>query len=152
MEKQLNINFDAMNLKTLTLSLLATAAMFGAQAQDTSSDAEKVAAKEARISAMTRTVAEELQLDAEQTQRMAESDDRYAIGMSAMRSLTNDHDLLVKKSDELYQQHERELKEILGEEKYQHLHDWRKAKSNEGMNKLQQVDPKPQPVTPMATE
>lgn len=132
-----------MNLKPLSLALLASVAMLGAQAQDSTTDAEKVAAKQARVSAMTRTAAEELKLDEAQIRRMAESDEKYAIGMSAIRSLSNDRELIVKKSEELYNQHESELLEILGEEKYKQLYEWRKAKSNEGQQKLESVDPKP---------
>ena len=130
-----------MNLKTLSLTLLATVAMLGAQAQDSTTDAEKVAAKQARVSAMTRTAAEELKLTDEQVTRLAASDDKYAIGMSAIRSLSNDRDAIVKKSEELYNQHESELLEILGEEKYKQLNEWRKAKSNEGMKKME-TEPK----------
>ncbi len=131
-----------MNLKTLSLTLLATVAMLGAQAQDSTTDAEKVAAKQARVSAMTRTAAEELKLTEDQVNRLAASDDKYAIGMSAIRSLSTDRDAIVKKSEELYNQHESELLEILGEVKYKQLNEWRKARSNEGMQKLESVDPK----------
>lgn len=134
-----------MNLKTLSLTVLAATAMLGAQAQDAASDADKVAAKQARISAYSANLAEELGLDAQQTERMAKADEKYAIAMSAMRSMTNDREVLIQKSQELHAQHETELKEIMGAEKFQKLHEWRKAKSQEGMKKLE-------PITPPATQ
>lgn len=134
-----------MNLKTFSLSVLAAAAMLGAQAQDQVTDAEKVAAKEARISAYSANLAQELGLDAQQTEQMARADEKYAIAMSAMRSMTNDREILIQKSQELHADHEAELKTILGAEKFQQLHDWRKAKSQEGMKKLE-------PAAPPATQ
>lgn len=132
-----------MNIKTLSLFVMAATATLGAQAQSTDSDADKVAAKQARISAMTRSVAEELQLDADQTQRLAQADEKYAIAMSAMRSITNDRDLIIKKSQELHAEHEKAVQQIVGEENYIKLHEMRKAKSSEGLNKIGSVDPLP---------
>lgn len=132
-----------MNLKTLSLTMLAAAAMVGAQAQSTDSDADKVAAKQARIAGYTTTIAQDLGLNDEQTRRMAQADEKYAIAMSAVRSMTTEQDLLIKKSEELYNEHEASLKEILGAGKYQELLEWRKAKSREGMKQLEPVAPPP---------
>ncbi len=132
-----------MNLKTLSLTVLAATAMLGAQAQDALTEADKVAAKQARISAYTTTMAEELGLDAEQTERMAKADEKYAMAMSAMRSMTSDREVIIQKSEELHNEHEAALKEILGEQQYQKLQEWRKAKSSEGMKKLESQSPPP---------
>lgn len=130
-----------MNLKTLSLTVLAAVAILGAQAQSATTDAEKVAAKQARISAYSANIAEALGLDADQTERMAKADEKYAIAISAMRSMTNDREVLIQKSQELYADHEAELLEILGAEKFQELQEWRKAKSQEGMQKLEPLAP-----------
>jgi len=130
-----------MKLKTLTLTMLATIAIMSAQAQDAVKEADIVAAKEARISAYSANLAKELGLDAQQTERMAKADEKYAIAISAMRSMTNDREVLIQKSQELHAEHEAELLTILGEEKFRQLQEWRKAKSQEGMKKLEPVAP-----------
>lgn len=130
-----------MNLKTLSLTVLGAVAILGAQAQDATTDAEKVAAKQARISAYSANLAQELGLDERQTERMAKADEKYAIAISAMRSMTNDREVLIQKSQELHAEHEAELLDIMGAEKFQKLHEWRKAKSQEGMQKLEPVAP-----------
>lgn len=131
-----------MNLKTLSLTLLASAAMLGAQAQNGLTDAQMVTAKQAHVAVMTSTAAEELQLDADQIKRMEASDEKYATSLTDLRTQSTDLDVIVKKSEDLYRQHEQELSEILGEEKYRKLNEWRKAKSSEGMKKMQTADPK----------
>jgi hypothetical protein len=130
-----------MNSKTLSILLLVCTMAFSVQGQDAIAPAQDASTVKARVSQHSLALAKELGLDEDQTQRMAKADEQYAIAMSTLRSMTTDREVLLQKGEGFAQEHEAALQDILSPEQYEKLLAIRKAKSQEGMQKMQQLQP-----------
>lgn len=100
-----------MNIRSITLALVACAAISGVQAQvSTSGTATEQPAqqKESRHDRIVR----ELGLDADQAARMKESDEKYSDAMNKLRGSTTDRATISTESVKLRDQHDAELKGI----------------------------------------
>lgn len=130
-----------MNTKSFTLTVLAAFAAFGLHAQATVQPIGTP--QEERVSQHSLNLAKELGLDQDQTDRMAKADMHYATAMAALRSVTNDREVLVQKGEELRQEHEKTLQEILTPEQMAKLNSIRMAKAQQGRTKLESISPPP---------
>lgn len=130
-----------MNTKSLTLTVLAVVAAIGLNAQATMQPTGTP--QEERVSQHSLKLAEELGLDQDQTERMAKADMHYATAMAALRSVTNDREVLVQKGEELRQEHEQSLRSILTPEQMDKLNSIRMAKAQQGRTKMESISPPP---------
>lgn len=114
-----------MNIKILTLTVLAAVASSTLSAQSTPAGSTSI--PDQRLVDYNKKIAEELGLEQQQMERMIEADKRFIEAQYALRGEVGDRETLMVKHGEIREQHDLEIREILTPEQYEKLASMRVA-------------------------
>ena len=125
-----------MKLVTIAFTAIAAFSFTGLSAQAGTTPTDNTVAQEKQAAWMA-----EVGLSEEQVTKMKAADLRYSDAMNALSKAEGDRDARVQQSNELRDQHGREIKEILTPEQYTKMKTLRAVKRNAGAQQRQQAAP-----------